>query len=84
MLMEYCGEGSDLTAFIKKQRDSELNGGGVLSESLIKKIMQELLEGLNHLHNKGICHRDIKPSNLYITDDHEHIKILDFNVAVYL
>jgi serine/threonine protein kinase len=44
--------------------------------------MFNLLNGIKYLHDYGICHRDIKPGNIYITKDLEHLKIIDFNVAL--
>ena len=49
MLMEYCGKGSDLHAFIKKVKENDENET-VLNEDLIKKIMKNLLEGIRYLH----------------------------------
>ena len=31
------------------------------------KILNQALQGLNHLHNLKICHRDVKPENLIIS-----------------
>lgn len=42
--------------------------------------MQQLLSGLQHIHEKGILHRDIKGSNLLI-DKSGVLKIADFGLA---
>lgn len=44
--------------------------------------MLKLLEGISFIHEKLVCHRDIKPSNIYVTQDIQDLKILDFNVAL--
>lgn len=54
----------------------------MLHEPNIIKIIKNVIEGIQHLHSKGICHRDIKPSNIYCSSDFSKIKILDFNVAM--
>lgn len=46
----------------------------------LKKIMYELLIGLNYLHSAGIVHRDIKPGNLLLNEQCE-VKICDFDLA---
>jgi len=47
-----------------------------------KKVIKQLLEGINHIHSKGIIHADIKPENILI-DDKETVKICDFNLSSY-
>ncbi|XP_016475992.1 putative serine/threonine-protein kinase At1g54610 [Nicotiana tabacum] len=66
---------SDLTSIISRP-DMRL------SEAQIKCYMQQLLEGLQHCHERGILHRDIKGSNLLI-DKNGMLKIADFGLANY-
>ncbi|XP_074335857.1 putative serine/threonine-protein kinase At1g54610 [Apium graveolens] len=64
---------SDLTKVISRPE-------GRLTEPQVKCYMQQLLSGLQHIHEKGILHRDIKGSNLLI-DKHGMLKIADFGLA---
>jgi serine/threonine protein kinase len=59
----------------------ELLNAGALSLEDIKRIADDTLSGLEHLHASGVFHRDIKPSNLLWTD--QGVRIIDFNVAVH-
>ena len=59
----------------------ELLDAGALSLEDIKRIADDTLAGLEHLHASGVFHRDIKPSNLLWTD--QGVRIIDFNVAVH-
>jgi predicted Ser/Thr protein kinase len=59
----------------------ELLDAGALSLEDIKRIAEDTLAGLEHLHASGVFHRDIKPSNLLWTD--QGVRIIDFNVAVH-
>ena len=55
-----------------------------LDEILVLKILKELLECLNFLHNKcHIIHRDIKPDNIILVNDN-NIKLIDFGLSAYL
>ena len=55
-----------------------------IKEDCIPKLCNDLLLGINHLHENNILHRDLKPSNVLYTYDHEHkicLKIADFGLS---
>jgi serine/threonine protein kinase len=43
------------------------------------KIVKQIAEGLEYLHNNRIIHRDIKPANIFISSD-KTIKVVQFSV----
>lgn len=46
-------------------------------------LFQQVCDGVQHAHYRGVIHRDLKPSNILITEyNHEPVpKIIDFGVA---
>ncbi len=50
------------------------------SESAIRHIFSQVLEGLKSVHDQKYLHRDIKPGNIYIRDDNTAI-LIDFGAA---
>ncbi|KAF3635766.1 hypothetical protein FXO38_15390 [Capsicum annuum] len=50
------------------------------SQTEIKFLMIQLLEGVRYLHDNWIMHRDLKPSNLLVNDKGK-LKIGDFGQA---
>jgi len=53
---------------------------GVLNESTTKRIARSILNGLLHLHQRGIYHNDLQPSNILL-DGSDNAKIADFGNA---
>lgn len=45
--------------------------------------MKQILEGVQHVHSRGVVHRDLKPENILL-DDNLNVKITDFGFAKIL
>jgi len=52
-------------------------------DKVLKKLLNDVLNGLSYLHKNGIIHRDIKPANILIkeTIDGPVAKITDFGIS---
>ncbi|KAI0134271.1 hypothetical protein BJ170DRAFT_591251 [Xylariales sp. AK1849] len=74
---DYCEEGS-LDLFL-----AGVGMKGRLDDFRIWKIMLELSQGLQHIHNAGFVHLDLKPANIFI-DFEGSLKIGDFGMAAAL
>jgi serine/threonine protein kinase len=69
---EYVNSG-DLNDFLKTFPD----------EAQLHKIVRDILNGLDYLHQNGVIHRDIKPQNILLhCENKQYIaKITDFGLA---
>lgn len=72
IIMEYCPFGDIENIFEKAKR--------VFSESFIRSIFHQIIEGIEYLHGLHIAHMDIKPKNLLIGNDFL-VKIADFDLS---
>ena len=71
LVMEYI-EGPTLSDYIKSH--------GQLSPQKAIQFAEQIFNGIQHAHEKGIVHRDIKPQNIII-DRNQTLKIVDFGIA---
>lgn len=60
--------------------DARLRRDPGMSERELREILDDVMAGLEHLHQGGIIHRDIKPGNLYLREDGQAL-LLDFGAA---
>jgi serine/threonine protein kinase len=78
---------SDSLAYIAMQLlpgetlDSRLARTNVLPVEQVRMLAQQIANGLAAAHAKGLIHRDIKPANLWIVDQSNQVKILDFGLV---
>jgi len=71
MVMEYV-EGDPLDSYLKINEP--------LDQMTLLALLDQMAEGLDAAHRRGIIHRDIKPGNMIVTK-RDKVKILDFGMA---
>jgi serine/threonine-protein kinase len=54
---------------------------GLLSESLVKEILENILPVLDYVHSRRIVHRDIKPDNIILRDWDSKPVLIDFGAV---
>lgn len=67
-----------------EQLDEVLKREGALPVARVVSLLEEVLQGLEAIHQANIVHRDIKPQNFRIWRDEagrERLKVMDFGIA---
>jgi eukaryotic-like serine/threonine-protein kinase len=77
LVMNYL-QGATLQDFIMAGR--QIAAGKAFSESTIRSVFDEILQGLRVVHQNKMLHLDIKPANLFVTDGDSAV-LIDFGAA---
>ena len=72
IVMDY-EDGEPLSALLQRR--------GILPESDILGLLQEVLPALQAVHDQGYLHRDLKPSNMYVRSRDGCVMLIDFGSA---
>lgn len=80
LVLEYCQLGEIDWKRYNHYHEKYFKGDNGL---VLNKVLRDVVNGLEYLHDKCIIHRDLKPSNLLISAD-KTIKISDFGVSLIL
>ena len=51
------------------------------TDSATDRIIDDILDGTDYLHHRGVLHNDIKPSNIVVTP-HGAARIIDFGLSI--
>ncbi len=52
-----------------------------MSEEEASKVIDAVLSSVKHMHEHGVVHRDMNPTNVFLSEDGQTVKVLDFNVS---
>lgn len=71
-VMDYV-DGENLSARLKRTNTP-------LAESEVRNYLNQILDGLEAIHDEGMFHLDIKPANIMV-DSHDVVKLIDFGAS---
>lgn len=71
-VMDYV-DGENLSVRLKRTN-------APLAESEVRNYLNQILDGLEAIHNEGMFHLDIKPANIMV-DSHDVVKLIDFGTS---
>ncbi|KAF9313378.1 hypothetical protein BGZ91_006296, partial [Linnemannia elongata] len=74
MVFEYCEKGVLMPVSLTEKYEN------VFSDAECRDVFQQMILGIEYLHEHDIIHRDIKPDNLLRSGDGT-VKIVDFGVS---
>ena len=75
IMSEFCEGGELLDMIAKKSSFNEFDAA---------RIIRQILQAVNYLHQNNFVHRDLKPENIMLMSNHIDLKLIDFGTAVEL
>ena len=67
---------------LRELTDIKMSNNMTWTETEIRLILKQILDGLVHLHLQDIIHRDIKGANIMYSEDGV-VKLVDFGIAAH-
>jgi len=65
-----------------KTLDQLLAKTGPLPLPRIQRIVTQVVDALEHAHQRGMIHRDIKPTNIMVDEQQDdHVTLMDFGLV---
>lgn len=74
--MELCDKGT-LDEWIDNRRQNAPD------KALALELFEQIAEGVDYIHSKGLIHRDLKPNNIFLVGE-KQVKIGDFGLVTTL
>src|SRR5262249_15588323 len=59
----------------------KLHKEGPIAPAFAVKVFRQVCNALAAAHDLGVVHRDLKPGNVFLCDDGETAKVLDFGMS---
>ena len=75
IMSEFCDGGELFSAISEK---------GFFTELEANKLIKQILQTINYLHQNNIVHRDLKPENIMLMANGKDLKVIDFGTAIEL
>ena len=67
--------------YIEGQTLKEIIQENTLNKGQYQNILLRICEALSYIHHRQIIHRDLKPENIMLTDNGQHVKLIDFGLS---
>lgn len=77
--MEFCAQGTLQNYLERRDKGERVN----VMECI--EIFRQIVMGLKHVHENGICHRDLKPKNIFLSYAGGRLRLMigDYGLAKY-
>ena len=84
-ILEYCKNGDlyeYMTSYLGTQSEEDFKGMMAHDKTLLRSLMEQIINGMSALHKSGYAHLDIKLENVLISNE-GILKLCDFGFSTY-